>query len=391
MTRAARPARELVVRRSRWVLSYWDDDGGHLCEAVTGRDIPADADDLALVAAAGDWIDERDLSMRAPGVSWREVRARVRALARAGVLERADVPAPRAARHADAWRHWGLPALWFHAAARGASWAAPADIPDLVRTRAADVPPTALASPLPAWPRGRVVTLPEPAGGDEVFATLRARRTWRRFAGRPVPRGDFATLLHASFGVQAWMQGRIGGPYALKTSPSGGACHPLDAYVVVQRVAGIRPGVFAYDPDRHRLIRLGRGGAPDLRRWFPGQAAHPAAAAVCVLVARFARVQWKYHTARAYRVVMLDAGHVGQTFCLVATRLGLAPCCTGAFDDRVVEQALGIDGIERAAVYAMGVGVRPAATSWAPFADPADLPRLTAPPITARRRTCRKP
>jgi SagB-type dehydrogenase family enzyme len=127
---------------------------------------------------------------------------------------------------------------------------------------------------------------------------LAARRTWRRFAERPVPRGDFATLLQTSFGVQAWMQGRIGGPYAMKTSPSGGACHPLDAYVVVQRVPGIRPGVFAYDPDGHRLIRLGRGGAPDLRRWFPGQARNRPLRR-CALVARFARVVEATHTAYA--------------------------------------------------------------------------------------------
>lgn len=272
MTRAARPARELVVRRSRWVLSYWDDDGGHLCEAGwTGRDIPADADDLALVAAAGDSIDERDLSMRAPGVSWREVRARVRALARAGVLERADVPAPPPRRATPTRGGTGTSALWFHAAARGASWAAPADIPDLVRTRAADVPPTALASPLPAWPRGRVVTLPEPAaGGDEVFATLRARRTWRRFAGRPMPRRlrDAAACVVRRAGLDAGADRRPLRDEDLavrwRVSPArrlrGGAARRHSSRGLCLRPRPASPG-----------IRLGRGAHQICAGGFPGR------------------------------------------------------------------------------------------------------------------------
>jgi hypothetical protein len=44
------------------------------------------------------------------------------------------------------------------------------------------------------------------------------------------------------------------GAYAvLKTSPSGGARHPIEAYVLVRRVTGIRPGVYHYSVKRHAL------------------------------------------------------------------------------------------------------------------------------------------
>jgi len=77
------------------------------------------------------------------------------------------------------------------------------------------------------------------------------------------------------------------------------------------------------------------------------------------MTAVFAREQWKYPTPRAYRVVQLDAGHLCQTFCLVATALGLAPFSTAALADSRIERALGIDGVSESVIYAAGVGQRP--------------------------------
>jgi SagB-type dehydrogenase family enzyme len=80
------------------------------------------------------------------------------------------------------------------------------------------------------------------------------------------------------------------------------------------------------------------------------------AAALFLMTAVFARTMWKYHHARAYRVVMLDAGHLCQTFCLVATWLGLGPFCTAALDDERIEKDLGIDGVNESVLYVAGVG-----------------------------------
>jgi hypothetical protein len=54
---------------------------------------------------------------------------------------------------------------------------------------------------------------------------------------------------------------------------------------------------------------------------------------------------------------MLDAGHLCQTFCLVATWLGLAPFCTAALKDTLIEKDLGIDGICESVLYVAGVGL----------------------------------
>jgi hypothetical protein len=59
-------------------------------------------------------------------------------------------------------------------------------------------------------------------------------------------------------------------------------------------------------------------------------------------------------------VVLLDAGHLCQTFCLVATWLGLAPFCTAALKDTLIEKELGLDVIRESVLYLAAVGTFPA-------------------------------
>jgi SagB-type dehydrogenase family enzyme len=78
--------------------------------------------------------------------------------------------------------------------------------------------------------------------------------------------------------------------------------------------------------------------------------------ALFVMSAVLPRVMWRYHFSRAYRVLLLEAGHFCQTFCLVATWLGLAPFCTAALVDTKLEEELGLDGTNETVLYAAGVG-----------------------------------
>jgi hypothetical protein len=62
------------------------------------------------------------------------------------------------------------------------------------------------------------------------------------------------------------------------------------------------------------------------------------------MTAVFERTMWKYCRGRAYRVVLLDTGHLAQTFCLTATRLRLGPFSTAAQNDSLIETDLGSTG-----------------------------------------------
>jgi SagB-type dehydrogenase family enzyme len=175
-----------------------------------------------------------------------------------------------------------------------------------------------------------------------------------------VSAADLGTLLGLTWRIQAWLPVQGRGMLPLKTSPSGGALHPIEVYVLARNVEGIRPGLYHYAADRHRLELLRRGATRrQIVGYLPRQPWFGTAAAVMLMTAVFPRTQWKYNFARGYRVVLAEAGHLAQTCCLTATWLGLAPFCTMALADSAIERDLGIDGITESVLYATGVGARP--------------------------------
>jgi hypothetical protein len=60
---------------------------------------------------------------------------------------------------------------------------------------------------------------------------------------------------------------------------------------------------------------------------------------------------------KPWKVVLIETGHLCQTFCLTATRLGLAPFSTAALKDSLIEKDLGLDGISESVLYVAGVGL----------------------------------
>ena len=207
---------------------------------------------------------------------------------------------------------------------------------------------------------GDRLDLPRATVDETLSVALRSRRTWRRFSTRPTTLADLAALLHLTWGVQRWGVVKGQGRIALKTSPSGGARHSIEAYLLALNVKGIESGVYHYDASTHQLVDLERKVTKaGLRRVLANQRWFLGAGALVVMAAVFERAMWRYPNSRAYRAILTEAGHLGQTFCVVATAQGLAPFCTMAFRDRELEALIGLDGVSESAMYIVGVGTRP--------------------------------
>ncbi len=193
---------------------------------------------------------------------------------------------------------------------------------------------------------------------DSFYQTLHARRTQRKFSEAEVPLENIAKLLRTTWGVQRYVDTEEFGPLPLKTSPSAGARNPIEVYLMALRVTGLHAGLYHYDARDHALEIVCGEATPRLARAYCADQPFVAdSSALFIMTAVFARTMWKYHHPRAYRVVLLDAGHLGQTFCLTATRMGLAPFCTAALKDSLIEKDLGIDGISESVLYVTGVGM----------------------------------
>jgi SagB-type dehydrogenase family enzyme len=192
---------------------------------------------------------------------------------------------------------------------------------------------------------------------SEFIRVLKERNTHRRFSNQKVTLQAVSQLLSLVWGVTGYFYSPVFGKLLQKTSPSGGARHPGEVYVMALRVKGLSPGLYHYHPARHHLKRISTNATRDRAWLYCARQDHVKnASALFVMTAVFRRTMWKYHVPRAYRAVLLDAGHLCQTFCLVATWLGLAPFCTAALKDTLIEEDLGIDGIRESVLYVAGIG-----------------------------------
>ena len=350
-------------RRSPFLVGYWKGTRLLVHNYASGRVVEIPPDLWPALHACADWrtIDDLAEPLR---MSASQAGVFVRGLTALSLLQRSDAPDSRDTAMA-ALSEWNPAAGLFHTATKSVRFLRRPAAQAMAQRRARErrMPP-----PAKRIPGAPAVALPAPDYSGEFPGVLLARRTWRRFGSAAVSRKDFATTLALAVGVQHWAPTPFG-PAALKTSPSGGARHPIEAYVCVRRVTGIRPGLYHYAADVHHLERI-RGGdmTARLRTWMPQSGYFAKAAFVVVLTAVLERQVWRYPYARAYRAALAEAGHVCQTFCLAATWRGLAPFCLMGLDDPQIEADLGIDGVRETVLYVAGAGSRPRGTTWAPRA-----------------------
>lgn len=205
-----------------------------------------------------------------------------------------------------------------------------------------------------------------PAEPTPFDALLLKRVTCRNYdRSRQLGLAEFSSVLFRTFGARAVVETAPGVRLLKKGVPSAGGLHPTEAYLLVQRVEGVAPGLYHYHPIDHALepIRaLSEDEAAELARRFVAAQAYFVDAHVMVIPAsRFRRNFWKYRNhAKAYRALTLDVGYLSHTIYLSATELGLAAFITAAINEVDIEQAFGLDPLEEGPLAVCGFGIRAA-------------------------------
>jgi SagB-type dehydrogenase family enzyme len=347
-----------VYRRSPFLVSYWIGPVLVFENYVKRQRTAGDAFVCEILEFCGDGKTFDELSERFSELGQRALRAGIRQLLKCSLLEPRGAESEAADRRWAGWQSWNPAAGYFHFATKDPKFelSEEGDAGGLRRiARLRPLPPR-----VKKYPRVAAVKMPRIEATTQFPRVLLERRTWRGFSKKPVEMRKLSELLWLSFGVQGWAKIPGVGRLALGTSPSGGGMHPFEVYVLVRRVKGVDAGIYHYDAVQHRLERLREGlSKADIKTMLAGQRWAAEAGFVVLLTAVFGRTQWKYEHARAYRVVLAEAGHLCQTFCLTATWLGLAPFCTMALADSRIERTLAIDGVNESVIYAAGAGTRP--------------------------------
>ncbi|MFA7322028.1 MAG: putative peptide maturation dehydrogenase [Dokdonella sp.] len=194
-------------------------------------------------------------------------------------------------------------------------------------------------------------------------ALIRQRVTCRNWdVSRPLSAEDFASTLYRTFAARA-VSDEPGITVMKRAAPSAGGLHPTEAYLLVQNVEGVTPGLYHYHPIDHALEPLGDIAAEDSQalalRIVAGQRHFMKAHVIIILASRFRRTFWKYRNhAKAYRAIILDAGHLSQALYLAAAERGLAAFITAAVNERDIEEIFGLDPMLEGVLAVSGFGWR---------------------------------
>lgn len=197
------------------------------------------------------------------------------------------------------------------------------------------------------------LTSPDRGGGEPLFKLLNQRRSVRRFKAIPLELHMLSQLLWASQGLSHDLQHQPG-----RTAPSAGALYPIESYVVVNQVYGLKAGVYHYQVPEHMLVLIREGDfGQALAEAALGQTMIQNASCTFVWSAIAARSAWKYGE-RAFRYIYMDAGHIAQNLQLAAESCGLGLCPVAAFFDDEVNGILQLDGDHETVIYLAPLGKR---------------------------------
>jgi SagB-type dehydrogenase family enzyme len=225
---------------------------------------------------------------------------------------------------------------------------------DFVSDQSRGLPCPPAEKPCPAG--AEKVKLPAPDSSvlrtKGLYECLGNRRSRRRFTSDPLALAELSYLLWATQGVH-----ESGEHYSIRTVPSAGARHPFETYVVVFRVAGLKEGVYRYQPFEHGLVYLfeAKGLREEIVAATLGQRFAGECAATFVWSCVPCRGEWRYGPT-AHKPMLLDAGHICQNLYLACESIGCGTCAIAAYDQKLLDAALRLDGQDEFSVYLAPVG-----------------------------------
>lgn len=188
---------------------------------------------------------------------------------------------------------------------------------------------------------------------NKLTEILRNRRSTRQFSGLPISKNKLFYLLTSSCGLTSLKKTL---DETRRSYPSAGARYPLEIYPLVLNCEGIKKGLYHYNVKENCLELLLE---EDLTKWLirvtGGEKWIANAAFVFIITGVFDRTRIKYGD-RGYRYSLIEAGHLGQNICLLATELNLGSCPLGGYIDKKVNKLLDIDLQKESVLYLIAVG-----------------------------------
>lgn len=203
------------------------------------------------------------------------------------------------------------------------------------------------------YPRLPKIYFKKTLGSKKISILVRKRKSARQFKSSPISFEELQYLLLFSSGI---INSYDNVDDSRRPYPSAGARYPLEVYPIVLNCTGLEKGLYHYNVKENCLellqqvnlekeLLIGTGG----EEWLKD------VGVVFVITGVLNRTRIKYHE-RGYRFVLIEAGHLAQNICLLATELGLGCCPLGGFVDKYFNKLLDINLQKEFTIYLLAVG-----------------------------------
>lgn len=346
--------------RSAQTLVYSRAGGTLLgCNFLTKNVFECSVDVVAFLGELDDWQDLDEIAGRMPDMSADDVRDTIDQLVVASAIVAQGSDLARTEQEFQSTWTWGVPTALMHFCLLDPDHMTLAESEALQRRNAADRRHPELYRRNGGM---AVQALPEAREGNDLMQLMARRRTVRS-AGKPgITLQQLSDCLFAGLGLTGTTKNAAAGTLPLGMTPSGGARNPYEAYVYARDVEGLAPGFYHYSAFDHDLALIETDRVPKLSELVGGQDWADEMPCLIILCAMLERTMWKYDDPNAYRVVLIEAGHIGQNIMLAATRNGLSACPTAALNHTTIRECVGLKRLTDAPVYALTLAVPGAET-----------------------------
>jgi SagB-type dehydrogenase family enzyme len=163
-----------------------------------------------------------------------------------------------------------------------------------------------------------------------------------------------ASILYHGYGVTG-SRSHKSAFYRLRAAPSAGAVYPVEVYIAVGDLNGVRAGLYHYSPEEFALSLVRSGDA----RAEVAKALIPATEKIGKYYLIFTSTCWRSMERfgePAYRYCLLDSGHVIGNFVTLLESMGCRATLRGGFADLALAEFMGINENSEQAIAVLQVG-----------------------------------
>lgn len=143
----------------------------------------------------------------------------------------------------------------------------------------------------------------------------------------------------------------------VRTVPSAGARHTFETYLAINNVEGLQKGLYRYLPLEHELLFLYEDEdiSDKIVQGTLDQKFAGTSAVTFIWSCIPYRGEWRYDK-NAHKLMLIDAGHVCQALYMSSEGIGLGTCAVAAYDQKLMDEIIGVDGEGEFVVYMAPVG-----------------------------------